>query len=85
MRVKLYKTYVFRDKDPIIDHLRTAIKDDGRRRSEIADGSGVSANTLTNWFEGTTRRPQFATVAAVARCMGPRGINAVVSAVKRGK
>ena len=85
MKAKLYKTYVFRDKDPVIDHLRTAVKDDGRKRSQLAQDSGVSAATLSNWFEGTTRRPQFATVAAVARACGPKGVAAVVNAVKRGK
>ena len=85
MRVKLYKTYVFRDKDPVIDHLRTVVQQDGCRRAKIAEDSGVSATTLSNWFEGTTRRPQFATVAAVARSMGPRGVPAVVAAVKKGK
>jgi len=68
--VKIYKSYNFRNKDPVIDLLRTAIKDSGDSHAEVADASGVSAQTLYNWFSGTTKRPQFATVQAVARSIG---------------
>jgi transcriptional regulator with XRE-family HTH domain len=68
--LKIYKSYSFRNKDPIIDKLRTIIKDEGFSFAKIERKSGVTANTLHNWFNGKTRRPQFATVNAVARCMG---------------
>ncbi len=32
--------------------------------------SGVSETTLRNWFEGETRRPQFASMCATARGAG---------------
>lgn len=68
--MKLYKTYSFRDKDPVIDLLRTAIKDSGVSHKRISEDSGVSQGTLSNWFVGPTRRPQFATTQAVARALG---------------
>jgi transcriptional regulator with XRE-family HTH domain len=68
--INAYKTYSFRDKDPAIDKLRTAIKDSGESYSEIAARSGLSATTLNGWFNGATRRPQFATLAAAAGALG---------------
>ena len=68
----LYRSYNFVDKDPVIDKVRTIVKDEGLSNSEIHTISGVSATTLHNWFEGETRRPQYATVAAVTGSLGYR-------------
>lgn len=68
--LKLYKSYSFTDKDPIIDKIRTMIRDEKIEHGDLADQSGVSVTTLWNWFYGNTKRPQFATVAAVVRSMG---------------
>ena len=68
--IKPYRTYVFRNKDPIIDKLRTVVDDSKQSYSLIAESSGVSATTIYNWFHGKTRRPQFATLNAVARSLG---------------
>ena len=68
--LRMYKSYSFKDKDPIIDKLRTVIQDAGVSYSEIEAKSGVSVQTLYNWFGGATRRPQFATAMAVARSLG---------------
>lgn len=70
MPLKLYKTYVFRDKDPVIDVVRTVVEDSKKTWTNIALESGVSRNTLRNWFLGTTKRPQFATIAAVVSSCG---------------
>lgn len=67
---RLYKTYLFKDKDPVIDLLRTVVKDTGIEFSEIAERSGVSHQTIARWFYGDTKRPQHASVAAVARALG---------------
>src|SRR5262245_21894348 len=67
---KLYKTYSFKDKDPIIDQLRTLIQDQEEQYSSVSLMSGVSTTTLYNWFHGETKRPQFASVMAVARSLG---------------
>lgn len=68
--LKLYKSYSFKDKDPIIDKLRTVIQDEGATYAGIHEDSGVSVGTLYNWFNGTTLRPQFASVMAVTRSLG---------------
>jgi hypothetical protein len=65
-----YKSYSFTDKDPIIDEIRTVIKDSGTSYAWIEDQSGVTTQTLRAWFYGTTRKPQAATINAVARCLG---------------
>jgi hypothetical protein len=66
----IYKTYSFKDKDPAIDSLRTIIQDQGEKYSSISAKSGVSEGTLHGWFHGKTRRPQHATIVAVARALG---------------
>ena len=70
--VKLYgyKTYNFVDKDPVIDELRSVLRKKETTIQQLAYDSGVSKNTLSNWFHGETKRPQHATVLAVARAMG---------------
>jgi transcriptional regulator with XRE-family HTH domain len=66
----LYRSYVFKDKDPVIDRIRTLVHDEGVSYKDIHIISGVSTSTLTNWFEGETRRPQYATIAAVTSSLG---------------
>jgi transcriptional regulator with XRE-family HTH domain len=68
--LNVYKTYSFKTKDPAIDKLRTKIQDAGESYNDISVKSGVSVGTLNNWFNGGTRRPQFATLAAVAGALG---------------
>ncbi len=65
-----YKSYSFVEKDPVIDALRTAVSTSKKKYRTISQDSGVAASTIHNWFHGRTRRPQFATVAAVARALG---------------
>jgi len=68
--INVYKSYSFKDKDPAIDQLRTVKKDVGMSDKEISEQSGVSIGTLRGWFNKGTRRPQHATIMAVARAMG---------------
>lgn len=68
--IKVYGSYSFIDKDPVIDQVRTMIEKERATYSFIQSKSGVTTTTLNNWFNGKTRRPQFATVNAVARCLG---------------
>lgn len=65
-----YTSYNFVDKDPCIDEIRTAVQSSNKTMTQIAIGSGVSRHTLKGWFEGKTKRPQFATLEAVARSIG---------------
>jgi transcriptional regulator with XRE-family HTH domain len=71
-----YRSYSFVDKDPVIDKLRTIVQREGfiggggfRKLSRL---SGVSQASIYNWFNGATRRPQNASIEAVARAMGYR-------------
>lgn len=65
-----YKSYSFKDKDPVIDEVRTIIEREKASYQEISEKSGVSAHTPYSWLEGATRRPQHATLMAVVRCLG---------------
>jgi transcriptional regulator with XRE-family HTH domain len=69
-KLSLYRSYNFVDKDPVIDRIRTIVADEGLSNEEIHVISGVSSSTLHNWFEGDTRRPQYATIAAVTYSLG---------------
>ena len=47
-----YKSYSFKDKDPVIDQLRTLQQDAGLTYKQLSDYSGVSVGTFRNWFNG---------------------------------
>jgi len=75
--MKLYKAYLFRDKDPAIDELRTLVQDHFGRRNlkhkdfaQIERSGGPSSATIDAWFNGATRRPQNATLEAAGRALG---------------
>jgi transcriptional regulator with XRE-family HTH domain len=70
--VRVYRTYNYIDKNPVIDKVRTLIQDEGlfKQLGIVHEISGVSTSTLDNWFHGTTRSPQHATIAAVATSLG---------------
>jgi transcriptional regulator with XRE-family HTH domain len=70
MTFKIYKSYSFIDKDPIIDVVRTALQETKLSYIDVHDLSGVSTSTLYNWFDGQTRRPTHAAVAAVLGALG---------------
>lgn len=65
-----YKSYNFIDRDPIIDEIRTVYQDSGANYKWVSEHSGVATATLSNWFNGQTRRPQAATINAVLRTLG---------------
>ena len=71
-RIRVYRTYNFIDKDPIIDKVRTVIQDEGlmAKLGIVSELAGVSKSTLDNWFEGITKRPQNYTVQAVVTSLG---------------
>lgn len=66
----IYKTYSFTDKDPMIDTIRTVIADSGETLKKISENSGVSAQTISAWLYGETKRPQAASMNAVLRALG---------------
>ena len=70
MTAPIYKSYLFIDKDPIIDRLRTAITKSRLSYEQIEARSGVKVQTLHSWFGGKVRTPRYATIAAVASAIG---------------
>lgn len=67
-----YRTYNFIDKDPVIDQMRTLLRDEGllKKLELVHELSGVSTTTLRNWFDGETKAPQYRTIAAVITSLG---------------
>lgn len=72
--LRIYKSYLFRDKDPIIDALRTCRQDLKFTYKNIEEEGGPKAQTVRNWETGKVRRPQFATVWASIKAMGKNTI-----------
>lgn len=70
--IKVYRNYEFIDKDPVIDQVKDMIEKERllKKPGIVHELSGVSRATLHNWFYGETRRPQYATVMAVATALG---------------
>jgi hypothetical protein len=70
--LQTYRTYRFIDKDPVIDEIRTLVKDEGliSKLNIVHELSGVSTSTLENWFNGDTKSPQNRTICAVTSALG---------------
>lgn len=72
----LYKAYLFKEKDPSIDQLRTMIEDSTQARinakalAEVEKGGGPKVGTMRQWFFGKTKRPNNATIEAAGRAIG---------------
>jgi hypothetical protein len=75
-RAPIYGAYLFRDKDPVIDELRTLAEDflrekvSGKNLYQIEKGGGPKVSTMKEWFFGKTKRPTNATVEAAGRSIG---------------
>ena len=75
-----YKAYLFKDKDPVIDELRTIVEDHFKHRvnrpdlRKITEGGGPGLGCMAGWFFGATRRPQSATLEAAGRAIGYRRV-----------
>jgi len=68
--IKVYDSYSFIEKDPIIDQMRTAWEDSGHTYVWCAKVSGLSSGTISNWFGGKTKRPQNAACCAFMGALG---------------
>ena len=71
--MKIYRSYVFRTTDPILDEIEGVIRESGLKTRQITESS-VSPSTLRAWRKRKTKRPQFATISAVALACGATGI-----------
>lgn len=71
---RMYRTYrwLAREKNPVIDKVRTIVQDEGlyKNMTALHEISGVSVGALNGWFFGDTRNPQHATIAAVLSSLG---------------
>src|SRR5262245_49000973 len=73
MRITVhYRNYLFvRDQDPIVDAMRTVVKSEEKLKNSMAhEITGVATQTFDNWFNGTTRKPQNATVSQAMGALG---------------
>jgi hypothetical protein len=76
--MKIYKSYMFKDKDPAIDELRTVVQraNGGANRitnkalTAIEHDGGPTSSCMRAWFFGVTKRPQNATLEAAGRALG---------------
>jgi predicted transcriptional regulator len=81
----LYRTYGYRlDRDPVMGVLQKARLEAEIKVSEVQRDTGVSHSTIANWDSGKTRKPQFATVVAVARSI-PGALEKIEALIRRGR
>lgn len=71
----VYKAYNFRNKDPVIDQLRTMARDvygklDAKAMRQIHEAGGPTISCMNAWFNGKTLRPQNPSTEAAGRAMG---------------
>jgi len=74
-RLRLYKAYVVRGKDPVIDEIKNIIENQVGDLSstslrDVQKSGGPAASTLRSWLFGKTRRPNNTTVEAAGRALG---------------
>ena len=79
--MRLYQSYMFRDKDPAIDEFRTLMQDHfgkrnmtGKEFKTVETEGGPTAACVKGWLHGKTKRPQNATLEAAGRALGMRRI-----------
>jgi len=78
--MKLYKSYMFRGKDPAIDEFRTVVEDHFGRRvnykdlRKIEEDGGPTVGATAGWFFGKTKRPQNPTLEAAGRSIGMKRV-----------
>jgi len=70
----LYKSYVFKDRDPIMDAFDALREDAKMSYTKIHEQGGPTVSTLHAWSHGKVKRPQHATIAAAASAIGATGV-----------
>lgn len=58
------------ERDQSVEVIFSHARNRGLNANKIHEISGVASGTVTNWFDGKTRRPQNATLCAVTTAMG---------------
>ena len=79
--MRLYKSYMFKDKDPVIDEMRTLLQDEygagkltERAFKDVEEQGGPAPGTIRNWLYGDTKRPQNASIEAAGRAIGKKRV-----------
>ena len=71
---RMYRTYRWlpKEKNPVIDKLRTIAQDEGLYKDlkALHEISGVSTAALYGWWHGDTVNPQHGTIMAVLTSLG---------------
>jgi hypothetical protein len=70
----VYDYYHYAEQDPVVDRVRTAMKDTGMSPMDIQRSGEVmpKARTIKHWLNKKTRSPKHATVCSVMGAMGFR-------------
>lgn len=72
--IVIYKSYSFKDKDPVIDEMRTLFQKEGLFTAQgfksVHEAGAPTISTFNKWFKGDTRRPQNAAIMATAHALG---------------
>lgn len=75
-KAPVYKAYLFKDKEPVIDLTRTLFEDvygrriDTKMLAEIEQNGGPTVGCMRGWFFGETMRPNNVTIEAAGRALG---------------
>lgn len=77
--LRLYKSYMFKSKDPVIDELRTMVQDQfgslkHKALRQVEEGGGPSVSCMIAWFHGDTKRPNSCSIEAAGRSMGKQRV-----------
>jgi hypothetical protein len=87
--LKLYRSYMFRGKDPVVDEIRTIMQDsygeklDNKAMKDVEQNGGPTAGTIRNWLFGDTKRPQNASIEAAGRAIGMKRVWVVNNGKKK--
>lgn len=72
--LRVYRTYSYLTKNPVVDKMRTVLQDEGmyskKQRQILHEISGVGVGTFEGWFEGETRSPRHETIMATMSALG---------------
>lgn len=70
----IYKSYAFKNKDPVIDEMRTLFQNENLMSPKgfkaVHEAGAPTVSTFNKWFNGDTRRPQNAAIMATAHALG---------------
>lgn len=70
-KLHIYRSmYNWLDRDKSVDALYSHIRNEHLSNHRVHEISGVASQTLKNWFDGKTRKPQNMTLLAVSSALG---------------